>query len=330
MRLHHGGQHDQSDREQRRRTDDAFDRRLPGRRRDPRRRLGQAPGDHQPEEHDLRRQAPDRPQVHREGSPEGHRPDAVQDRPGRQRRRLGRGARRKARAAADQRRDPAQDEEDRRGLPRREGDRRRHHGSRVLQRLAAPGDQGRRPDRRPRRQAHHQRADGGSPCVRPRQERARRPQDRRLRPRRRNVRHLDHRDRRRRRREAVRGAVDQRRHLPRRRGLRPADHRLHHLRVQEGSGRRPVEGRARAAAPEGSGGEGEDRALQLDPDRHQPAVRHGRRVGAEAPQHQADARQARSAGRRPHRAHDGALPHGDQGRRRLGRPRSTMSSWSAA
>ena len=91
-----------------------------------------------------------------------------------------------------------------------------------------------------------------------------RPQDRRLRPRRRHVRRLDHRDRRRRRREAVRGAVDQRRHLPRRRGLRPAHHRLHHRRVQEGPGRRPVEGRARAAAPEGSGREGEDRAVELD------------------------------------------------------------------
>ena len=38
---------------------------------------------------------------------------------GRQRRRLGRSARQEARAAAGQRRDPAQDEEDRRGLPRR-------------------------------------------------------------------------------------------------------------------------------------------------------------------------------------------------------------------
>ena len=46
---------------------------------------------------------------------------------------------------------------------------------------------------------------------------------------------------------------DQRRHLPRRRGLRPAHHRLHRLRVQEGTGRRPVQGRAGAAAPEGSG-----------------------------------------------------------------------------
>jgi hypothetical protein len=99
----------------------------------------------------------------------------------------------------------------------------------LLQRRAAPGDQGRRPDRRPRGQADHQRADRGRARVRPRQDREGRPQDRRLRPRRRHLRRLDHRDRRRRRREAVRGALDQRRHVPRRRGLRPADHRLHHL-----------------------------------------------------------------------------------------------------
>ena len=130
-------------------------------------------------------------------------------------------------------RDPAQDEEDRRGLPRRAGHRSGHHGARVLQRLAAPGDQGRRPHRRPRRQAHHQRADRGRARVRPRQE-GRRPQDRGLRPGRRHVRHLDHRDRRRRRRAPVRSALHQRRHVPRRRGLRPAPDRLPRRRVQEG------------------------------------------------------------------------------------------------
>ena len=40
----------------------------------------------------------------------------------------------------------------------------------VLQRLAAPGDQGRRPHRGPRSQAHHQRADRGRARLRPRQE----------------------------------------------------------------------------------------------------------------------------------------------------------------
>ena len=68
------------------------------------------------------------------------------------------------------RRDPAQDEEDRRGLPRRDGHRRRHHRAGVLQRRPAPGHQGRRPHRRPRRQAHHQRADRGGARLRPRQD----------------------------------------------------------------------------------------------------------------------------------------------------------------
>ena len=74
---------------------------------------------------------------------------------------------------------PAQDEKDRRGLPRRGSHRSRDHRPGVLQRLAAPGDQGRRPDRGPRSQAHHQRADRGRARVRPRQE-GRRPQDRGL------------------------------------------------------------------------------------------------------------------------------------------------------
>ena len=323
VRGDHGGQHDQGDREQRGCAHHAVDHRLPGGRRGPGRRVGQAPGGDQPEEHAVRGEAPDRPQVHREGSAEGHRPDALHDRRRRQRRRLGRGARQEAGAAAGQRRGAAQDEEDRRGLSRRRGHRSRDHGAGLLQRQPAPGDQGRRPHRRPRRQAHHQRADRGRARVRPRQARQGRPQDRGLRPRRRHVRHLDHRDRRCRRREAVRSAVDQRRHLPRRRRLRPARDRLHRRRVQEGTRRRPDEGRARAAAPEGGGREGQDRAVQQHADRHQPAVHHGRCVGPEAPEHQAHARQARGAGRGADRAHDRAVPHRDQGRRRQGRPRST-------
>ena len=194
----------------------------------------------------------------------------------RQRRRLGRGARQEDLAAAGVRRDPAQDEEDGRGLSRRGSHGSGHHRARVLQRLAAPGDQGRRQHRGPRRQADHQRAHRGRARVRPRQA-GRRPQDRGLRPGWRHVRHLDHRDRERRRRAPVRGDVDQRRHVSRRRGLRPAAHRLHRHRVQEGSRRRPEERRARAPAPEGRGREGEDRALELAADRDQPAVHHGRR-----------------------------------------------------
>ena len=222
---------------------------------------------------------------------------------GRQRRRVGRGQRQEDGAAGDLRARAHQDEADGRGLSRREGHRGRHHRSRVLQRLAAPGDQGRRQDRGPRGQAHHQRADGGRARVRPRQE-ARRPQDRRLRLRRRHVRHLDHRDRRGRRRASVRGARDQRRHVPRRRGLRQAHHRLPREGVSEGERRRHSARSARDAAPQGSVREGEDRAVVAPADRGQSAVHHGRCERAEAPEHQPHAREARVARRGPDRADD--------------------------
>ena len=60
-----------------------------------------------------------------------------------------------------------------------DGDRGGHHRPGVLQRLAAPGDQGRRPHRRPRGEAHHQRADRGGARLRPGQDR---PQGRRRSP----------------------------------------------------------------------------------------------------------------------------------------------------
>ena len=104
--------------------------------------------------------------------------------------------------ARDQRDDPRQAQGRRRGLPRRDRRRRRHHRPRVLQRRPAPGDQGRRQDRRPRRQAHHQRADRRVAGLRPRQ--GDRPDDPRLRPRRRHVRRVRAGDRRRR----LRGQVD--------------------------------------------------------------------------------------------------------------------------
>ena len=95
---------------------------------------------------------------------------------------------------------------------------------------------------------------------------------RRLRPWRRHVRHLHPRDRRRR----VRGEVDQRRHLPRRRGFRHAPRRLSRQRVQEGERHRSARRQARAAAPEGGGREGQDRAVVDDADRDQPALHHRR------------------------------------------------------
>ena len=145
----------------------------------------------------------------------------------------------------------------------------------VLQRRAAPGHQGRRQDRRPQRPAHRQRADRGGARLRPRQEGGR--DDRGLRPRRRHVRHLDPRGGRRRR----RGEVDQRRHASRRRRLRPeASWTGLIAEFKQGRGHRSRQGPHGAAAPEGSGGEGQDRAVVGDRDRDQPAVHHGGRQRA--------------------------------------------------
>ena len=73
-----------------------------------------------------------------------------------------------------------------------------------------------------------------------------------------------------------RSEVDQRRHAPRRRRPRPAHHRLDGGRVQEDRRHRSHEGSRGRAASEGSGGEGEDRALVGARNRDQSAVRHGR------------------------------------------------------
>jgi hypothetical protein len=71
-------------------------------------------------------------------------------------------------------------------VPRREGHRGGHHRPRLLQRRAAPGNQGRGPDRRARGAADHQRAHGRGAGLRAGQETER---DRaRVRPRRRHVR----------------------------------------------------------------------------------------------------------------------------------------------
>ena len=82
---------------------------------------------------------------------------------------LHQGGRQGVPAAGDQRDDPPEAQGRRRGLPRRHGRRRGDHRARVLQRRPAPGHQGRRQDRRPRRQAHHQRAHRGVARVRARQ-----------------------------------------------------------------------------------------------------------------------------------------------------------------
>ena len=129
----------------------------------------QAPGGHQPREHRLLGQALHGPPLRR-----GQRGDQARPVQGRARRRT---ATRPSRSAARRyappevsARSPAEAEEGGRGLPRREGHRGGHHRAGVLQRRPAPGDQGRRPHRRPRRQAHRQRADRGRARLRPRQE----------------------------------------------------------------------------------------------------------------------------------------------------------------
>ena len=219
-----------------------------------------------PAEHLLRHQAPDRAQVHRPDGGEGQGHGALRDRQGRQRRRLGARPWQGLFAPADQRLHPAEDEAGRRGAPGREGREGGDHRPGLFQRRSAPGDQGRRQDRRPGSAAHHQRADRGGARLRPGEERGQ--EDRRLRPRRRHLRHLDPGDRRWR----LRGEGDQRRHLPRRRGLRPADRRLPGRRVQEGAGRRSAQGQARPSAPEGRGREGQEGALLHGPVRGQPAL----------------------------------------------------------
>ena len=87
---------------------------------------------------------------------------------------------------------------------------------------------------------------------------------------------------------------------------------------------------ARAAAPEGGGGEGEDRAFVLAADRDQPALHHRRRVGSEASDDEALARQVREPGRRSHPAHHPAGEERAEGRRRRPPPTSTRWCWSAA
>jgi actin-like ATPase involved in cell morphogenesis len=61
------------------------------------------------------------------------------------------------------------------------------------------------------------------------------------------------------------------------------------------------------------GREGQDRAVELAGDRHQPAVHHGRTSRAEAPLDEAHARQVRVARGRPHRAHHQAVRDRAQG-----------------
>ncbi len=306
-RLRHAGY-----RERRGRADHAVDGGVHRGQGTPRRPAGEAPGGDQPDQHSVRDQAPDRAPVQRSGHQEGSGPGALPDRRGREPGRLDRRPGRELLAEPDFRLHPAEDEGDRGGPSRRGGLGGGDHGARLFQRLPAPGDQGRRQDRRARGAPHHQRADCGGARLRAGEEGV--GDDRGLRSGRRHLRHFDPRDRRR----GVRGQVDQRRHLPRRRGFRQPDHRIPGRRVQKGPGDRPARRPPGPATPQGGGREGQDRALQQPADRGQPALHHGRPVGAEAPQHQDHPRQAGSPGRRSGGAHGGAVPGGPQGRRPVG------------
>ena len=127
-----------------------------------------------------------------------------------------------------------------------------------------------------------------------------------------------------------RGQGDQRRHAPRRRQPRSAGDRVDHLRVQARRRHRSRQGPHGAAAPEGSGGEGEDGALHRDGDRHQPAVHHGGPDRSEAPRDEADAREVRAARRGPPQPDGRSDEAGARRRRRRRRATSTRSCSSAA
>ncbi len=320
MRGGDGGRRAHRSGERRGRAHDPVGRRVHRERRAPRRHRRQTPGGDEPGEHDLLDQALHGPQGGRSQRGGDDRPVQGRGRP--QRRRPGRRARQAVQPAGDQRDDPAEAESRRRSEARRNGRQRRDHRPRLLQRRPAPGDQGRRQDRRPRRQADHQRADRRLARLRARQ-RGGRPLDPRLRPRRRHLRRLGAGNRRRR----LRGESDRRRQPPRRRQLGQSDRRVAGRRVQARPGRRPLPGQELAAAPLRGGGEGEDRAL-LDPgDADQPALHHRGRGAAEAPRPEAEPLEAERADRRPARPRRRA---GETGARQTPTPRSTTSSSSAA
>ena len=167
LRRRDGGRRADRPRERRGRAHDPVGGRLHRARRAPRRHRRQTPGGDEPREHDLLDQALHGPQGGRSQRGGDDRPLQGRGRP--QRRRPGRRARQAVQPAGDQRDDPAEAEGRRRSEARRNGRQRRDHRPRLLQRRPAPGDQGRRQDRRPRRQADHQRADRRLARLRARQ-----------------------------------------------------------------------------------------------------------------------------------------------------------------
>ena len=83
------------------------------------------------------------------------------------------------------------------------------------------------------------------------------------------------------------------------------------------------------AAPEGGRRKGQDRALDDAADRHQPALHHGGRQRPQAPEHDADPRQAGAVGGRPGRTSPWARSSRRWRMPTSSRPRSTRSCWWA-
>ena len=115
-----------------------------------------------------------------------------------------------------------------------------------------------------------------------------------------------------------------------RRQPRPAHHRVDHRGVQARRRHRPVEGPDGAAAPEGSGGESQDGAVERRRNRDQPAVHHGGSERTAPSREEAVARAVRAARRGSAAAHHRADAAGAGGCGRLGARRSTRSCSSAA
>ena len=114
----------------------------------------QAPGRHQPGKHGLFDQALHGTPLRR--SERRNEAGPLQGGPGRHRRRARRRPGQEVFAAGDLGDDPGQAEGSGRSLSGREGHQGGDHGPGLLQRRAAPGHQGRRQDRGPGSDAHHQ------------------------------------------------------------------------------------------------------------------------------------------------------------------------------
>ena len=244
------------------------------------RRAGQAPGGHQPQADHLLDQAVHGPPARTRSAEEKLVPYKVVGGP--QRPRGGRDRRQAVHPARDLGDDPAQAQGDRRGLPRPHGAQGGHHRAGLLQRRPAAGHQGRRPDRRPRG------ASGSSTSRPPR----RWPT---ASTRRRNekiavfdlgggtfdISILDLAD------GVFEVQAHQRRHPPGRRRLRRGliDWLADEFKKEQGIDLRkdPMALQRLKEAAE----KAKKDLSSTTPDRHQPAVHHGRPVRAQAPEHDA-------------------------------------------